>query len=125
MAWTTKQIYDLDNMNVAAQNVALGTTLSDLGAFDVSTISGEVDALQAQAIVRGKYTVTAGNASANLATISTGVTVAGYIVQIYRSGVNVTADAVIGSSTTNITVADGSSTYNVTAGDIVMWIAWA
>ena len=47
MAWTSKQINDLNRMNRAAQNVSLGTTLSDLGAFDVSTISGEVDAIQA------------------------------------------------------------------------------
>ena len=59
MAWTTKQINDLNRMNRAAQNVSLGTTLSDLGAFDVSTISGEVDAIQA--IVP----VTAGTAEAS------------------------------------------------------------
>lgn len=47
MAWTAKQIKDLNRMNKAAQNVSLGTTLADLGAFDVSDISGEVDAIQA------------------------------------------------------------------------------
>jgi hypothetical protein len=30
MALTTKQIYDLNNMNVAAQHVALGTILSNI-----------------------------------------------------------------------------------------------
>lgn len=29
MALTTKQIYDLNNMNVAAQNVQLGTLLNE------------------------------------------------------------------------------------------------
>jgi hypothetical protein len=124
MAWSAKQIYDLNNMNVAAQNVALGTTLSDLGAFDVSTISGEVDALQLQAMNRGKYTVTAGNDSANTCSIPTGLTVAGYIVQIYRGGVQVTSDAAISASTTNLVVANGS-TYVLTANDSVMWTAWA
>lgn len=124
MAWTTKQIYDLDNMNVAAQNVALGTTLSDLGAFDVSDISAEVDALQAQAITRGKYTVTAGNDTANTVSIPAGLTVAGYMVQIFRSGKQVSSDPAVSASTTNIVVADGS-TYVLTAGDIIMWMAWA
>lgn len=32
MAWTTKQIYDLDNSMVAAQNVSLGTFLSGVAS---------------------------------------------------------------------------------------------
>ena len=42
---TEKQIYDLDNMNVAAQNVALGTLLQELltrlGTVEQASDGGE------------------------------------------------------------------------------------
>lgn len=108
MALTTKEIYDLNNSMSAAQNVALGTKL---------------DALLSQAVTMGTYTATAGNATANEMEINTGVSSATkFIVQIFRSGVNVMEDAVVTMADGILTIADGSATYAVTAGDIVFFI---
>lgn len=71
----------------------------------------------------GAHTVTAAEASANAAVISTGKSI-GFMVQIFRSGVDVTADAVISQTGGALTVADGGATYNVTAGDVINWIAF-
>lgn len=42
MAFTDKQIYDLNNMNVAAQNVSLGTVLSGLSNTGITEVSETV-----------------------------------------------------------------------------------
>lgn len=44
MAWTTKQITDLNRMNRAAQNVGLGTVLADLAVADLSDTAALVSA---------------------------------------------------------------------------------
>lgn len=72
----------------------------------------------------GAYTCVTADDTANEATIDTGVASAdACLVQIYRSGVNVTGDAAISIAAGVITVADGASTYDVTAGDIIVY--WA
>lgn len=69
------------------------------------------------------YTVTAGDDTANTKTIATGLTaITAKVVQIMRANVTVTGDAAISVSSGNIIVADGS-TYVLTAGDIINWIA--
>lgn len=76
-------------------------------------------------IVVANHTVSAGEATANQAVIATGLTtIASILVQIYRSNVNVMADAVVTFSAGDLTVADGASTYNMTAGDIIRYIAF-
>lgn len=104
MALTSKQIKDLNNSMKAAQAVSLGTLLN---------------------YAKSSYTATAGNATAGTMTIPTGLTsVTGFNAQIYRAGVNVTADASFTISSGDLVVADGSVTYSVTAGDVVYYIAW-
>jgi hypothetical protein len=73
----------------------------------------------------GEYTVTAGDATANAATIATGhTTVAVAVAQVVDSGDRVvTSDADITWSAGNLVVADGG-TYNTTAGYKVRWIAF-
>lgn len=75
----------------------------------------------------GQHTVTAGEATANLVNIVTGlpdITLANCAVSVFRAGTNVTADAVITEpSAGTIRVADGGVTYNTTAGDIINWFA--
>lgn len=57
--------------------------------------------------------------------IATGLTaITGYIVQIFRSNVLINSDQGVSVSGGTITVTDGGSTYELTAGDIVNWIAW-
>lgn len=82
-------------------------------------------ALSAVPIFTGSYTAVADDATADAATIDTGLdSVGGFIVQIYRSDVIVTADADISEADGVITVADGAATYAVTAGDVINVIAW-
>lgn len=45
MALTEKQKYDLNNMNVAAQNVALGDLIDTLGGGDFTAIQQAITAL--------------------------------------------------------------------------------
>lgn len=65
------------------------------------------------------HVVTSGEATANTVTIATGLnSIIGKLVQVLRSNVDVTGDAVITSSNGDLTVADGS-TFNLTAGDVI------
>ena len=73
-----------------------------------------------------RHVVTAGEATANQAVISLADGLAAintFVVQILRANVQVTADSVVTASGTNLTVADGGSTYNMTAGDVIMIFA--
>ena len=56
--------------------------------------------------------------------IVTGLTsITAYIVQIFRSDVLINSDQGVSVSGGTITVTDGGSTYELTEGDIVNWIA--
>ena len=83
-----------------------------------------------KATTMGKYTVvaaddTANTKSINLATAFGTDIPTGFIVQILRSNVTVTGDAVITLNTTTkvLTVADGS-TYVLTTGDVINYIVY-
>lgn len=80
-----------------------------------------VDALRT---VADSHVTTAGEASANTMTLTTGLTtIVSAIVQVLDAGNNVvTTDADVTFSGGNIIVADGS-TYNTVAGQIVKYIA--
>lgn len=78
----------------------------------------------------GSYTVIAADATANLKDINLASAFdtdlpTGAIVQIFRSNVDVTGDAVITltKATKVLRVADGS-TYNMTAGDVINYIVF-
>jgi hypothetical protein len=45
MGLTAKQIYDLNNMNVAAQNISLGTAIDTL-QDEMDAVEGDIDTLQ-------------------------------------------------------------------------------
>ena len=73
----------------------------------------------------GRHVVTDDEATANAAAIDTdkpGAT--GFLVQVWRSGVDVTSDAAVTIVGGALTVADGSSTYNVTEGQVINWIVF-
>lgn len=117
MALTAKQIADLNGAMEANRLAGVGTLLSSLD--DSAT------ALEAQALVRGSYTAVADDATANEAVIATGLdAIAGFIVQIFRAGVNVMEDAIVTASGGNLSVADGAATYAVTANDVINYIVW-
>ena len=83
-----------------------------------------------KASTMGSYTVVTADDTAGTKTISlasyfgAGETVTGFIVQIFRAGVTVTADAVISISSNNLVVADGSATYALTADDVINYIVY-
>lgn len=112
---TSKQIEDLNNSMVAAQNPQLGTLLEAL----LSGTSGAGS-------LRDSYTATADDATAGFALIPSGLAaISGWLVQILRAGVEVTADAVMTvDSTTNLKVADGGATYTLATGDVINFIIW-
>jgi hypothetical protein len=70
----------------------------------------------------GRHVMTADEATANAAAILTDKpSASAFLVQVWRSGVDVTADAVVTLLDGTLTVADGAATYSVTAGDVVAW----
>lgn len=72
----------------------------------------------------GTYTAVAGDDTAGEKDIDTGLTtITSYTVQILRAGVPISSDQVISKSGGTITVADGASTYDITTGDVINWIA--
>lgn len=75
--------------------------------------------------VNFKHTATSAEATANTLSILTGIgAIKGVNLQIFRSDVEVTADADISWSGETITVADGASTYAITAGDVIVGSAF-
>lgn len=103
----------LNRMNRAAQDAVLGTV--------VQTLQTEMDA--AIAGKTGTHTVTSGEQTAGTLSINTGVTITGFIVQIYRSGKLLTAQAA-SAATTVLTVATNSTNYVVTTGDVINYIVF-
>ena len=116
MTFTSEEADAIDEMNSASGKGELGT--------EVLENQSGIAALVAVVGGSGEYTVDSDDDTANTVDIDTGVTIAGYIVQIYRSGVEVKSDAAISVATSIITVADGSATYVLTDGDVINYIVW-
>lgn len=99
-------------------------------ALEAATADGDVievlrDEAEAQAMAAGTYTAVAGDATANTLDIDTGLdALSSYLVQIFRSGVQINSDQAVSVSAGVITVADGASTYAITAGDVINWVAF-
>lgn len=118
--------------DVRSDGRAAGSNLDEMSPVAKAQLYVEVSALRdasdagGDGVAYGFYTVTAGDATANLVNIVTGLadtTVANIAVTVSRAGSIVTADAVITEPAPGtIRVADGS-TYNTTAGDIIAWFA--
>ena len=73
----------------------------------------------------GRYVAVAADATADYALIDTdkpGAT--GFLVQVWRSGVDVTSDAAVTLVAGALTVADGTTTYNMAAGDVICWMVF-
>ena len=72
----------------------------------------------------GTYTVSSEDQIEGTVSINTGITVGGFIVQVYRNGILVNGYRVSASNTT-ITVATNGTNYELTSGDIINWFAFA
>ena len=140
----------LNRMNRAAQDAELGTVVQDLqegvAAASFSEIIGDrsyteenyltteesitdsLDALDValneMSIVRGSHIVLGTEETAESVAIDTGITINGFIVQIYRSGI-LQADYDVSAATTILTIATNSEDYVVTTGDVINYIVWA
>jgi hypothetical protein len=106
----------------------LNTYLDEMSPGAAAQIRVELEALQSAApIAYGQYVVTAGDAAANHADIVTGLadlTLANCAATVRRAGTDVTVDAVLSEPVAGtLRVADGGTTYNVTAGDVITWAA--
>lgn len=109
-----------------------GGFLDEISPVAVVQLRVELAAIQAGGaggvgvVAYNQHTVTAGEASANLVDIVTGLadlTLTKCAATIRRAGTDVTVDAVLSEPVAGtLRIADGS-TYNTTAGDIVTWVA--
>jgi anaerobic glycerol-3-phosphate dehydrogenase len=108
MAYTAKQIKDLNRMNASAQNVALGTTMGNLMAVGN--------------IVSGSHTVTAAEASASRVVIDTGLdAVVNFFPAYIRSGSPLTQTWASGSVAGTLTIVNSASASPI-AGDIATYL---
>lgn len=101
--------------------------MARVGGSDwLQKLNTELDDQDARSLsARGTYTAVAGDATANAAEIDTGATGAtGFLVQIYRADVLANGDAEITLVDGVLTIADGASTYAVTAGDVINWLVF-
>jgi len=111
MAITNAEVTLLNNMNPAAQRSALGTELQTTQ----NTVAS---------VVRGTHTVSAAEESAGTLDIATGLTtVAGFIVQVYRADILLTAYDV-SEATGTLTIATNGSDYVVTEDDVINYIVF-
>jgi len=111
MAITDTQKTKINKMNRAAQDASLGTVVQTL----------ETNAAK---IVKGKYVAIAADATAGSKTINTGITIAGFIVQVYRAGI-LLGSCKVTATTTNLKVETNGSDYVVTANDVINYIVWS
>lgn len=117
MSWTTKQISDLDNSMVAAQNVSLGTFLdAQLNGKRIASSSGSVTPNNA------RYPVTTG-----LTTVTAAFACLAGAPAVLPQVVTATAGSVAGTiiiSTYHATAADNVALTSASADYIpVNWIA--
>lgn len=111
MAITNAEKTLLNNMNPASQRVGLGDELQSAQA----SIEG---------VARGTHTVTAGEETAGTLDIATGLTtVIGFIVQVYRADILLTAYDV-SEATGTLTIATNGTDYVVTENDVINYIAY-
>lgn len=99
-------------------------TANELSQINKMCRVAQLTELGSELGIRGTYTALAGDDTAGEMVIATGLSaINGWIVQVYRSGVNVMEDAIVTASGGDLSVADGGVTYAVTAGDVLMyWI---
>jgi len=75
-------------------------------------------------IVSGSHVATSDDATANKVEFDTGQpTATGFMVQVFRSGVNIGND-VKASLTSGVLAVEDGSTYKITAGDVICWMVF-
>lgn len=123
--------YDLPSIYVGVELYIklVSFNIFGLGLQDISSVEAFVYApsgagLPGGIVKGGTYVATSADATAGALTIVTTLSVVDVAqVTITRSGVNVTADAVVTTPGPDIDVANGAMTYVIAAGDSIAWIA--
>jgi hypothetical protein len=110
MAITAANKTKLNRMNRAAQDATLGTVVQDLQ----NAVAG---------IVKGSYTAIAADQTAGYKTINTGITINGFIVQVYRADI-LLASYKVTATTTNLKVETNSTDYVMATGDVIKYIVF-
>lgn len=112
MTLTATEIAQINKMNEASRRASMGTV-----------IAANESAVAQTAASMGVHVVTAGEATATTLNITTTYTAAtGFIVQIYRSGVNVLEDGVVSLASGVLTVANGAATLVLAENDVIHYI---
>jgi hypothetical protein len=94
------------------------------GSSWMESLRNNLETIEAAIPAKGTHTVTAGEETAGTLSVDTGLTApTGFIVQILRAGAVATSDAALSLSDSDLVVADGS-TYAMTDGDVINWIAF-
>jgi hypothetical protein len=100
---------------------------SDDNGYHVKQLSIESGTISKEVVFNGfkmgKHTVTAAEVTATKTVINTGITIAGQIVSIVRSNLQLSG-AKVTFATTNLTIESNGSTYVLTAGDVINYIVW-
>jgi hypothetical protein len=126
-------IPDPDSTSTSGAIQGIAGFLDEMSPITAAELRVEIAALRTSAnggnteIANGVYTVTAADATANHADIVTGLadlTLTKSTVKVTRAGADVTVDAVVTEPVAGtLRVADGGTTYNMTAGDLIYWTA--
>ena len=94
---------------------------------ELLALQGEIEGGSGEAYATGDYEVTAGDATANEATVDTGIVTDAVfttlVVSIERGGASVKADAVVTDNGDGTFTVSEDTTYAVTAGDTISWFA--
>ena len=119
MTLTATQISQMNKMNRAAQNAAMGTLLAS-----VESTASQVSS----AFASGSYLAVTADASASTIAIVTGTTGAiGHLVQVYTSG-SLISDTYVVNSGSALYITSGSDVTAVppaiAAGDKVQWVVF-
>lgn len=86
--------------------------------------AAEAANLGSRIVVSGSHVVTSAQATASSITIQADIAaIAGEVVQVVRSGSNISAINVA-TSGSNLVITSGSATYKITAADEVNYIVW-
>lgn len=116
---------ELDVKSGGVMNFESGSALEVAGVDKTQTLAKAIMApVAGKMMAGGAHAVTGGEGSAHTCTMATGLTtISAAVVQVIRSGKVATSDASVSYTGGNLVVADGS-TYALTSGDVLNWIAY-
>lgn len=105
----------------------IGNFYSDINGYNAEQLNINSGTVGTNVVFNGFkfgiYTATANDQTAGTVSIDTGITVGGFLVQVYRSGI-LLGNYNVSASGTTITVATNGTDYVLTNGDVIRWFAF-